>query len=108
MTTFVLLFLSFGSLLVPLKAIVLNMLSLTATFGAMVWIFQEGNGSGVLDFTATGTLDTTMPILMFCIAFGLSHGLRGVPAARGSRRSTTAPATTPDRSPSASNARAAS
>jgi RND superfamily putative drug exporter len=71
-TTFVLLFLSFGSLLVPLKAIVLNVLSLTATFGAMVWIFQEGNGAGLLDFTATGTLDTTMPILMFCIAFGLS------------------------------------
>jgi putative drug exporter of the RND superfamily len=72
LTTFVLLFLSFGSLLVPLKAIVLNVLSLTATFGAMVWIFQEGNGAGMLDFTATGTLDTTMPILMFCIAFGLS------------------------------------
>ena len=71
-TTFVLLFLSFGSLLVPLKAIVLNVLSLTATFGAMVWIFQEGNGAGLLDFTATGTLDTTIPILMFCIAFGLS------------------------------------
>jgi RND superfamily putative drug exporter len=72
LTTFVLLFLMFGSLVVPLKAILLNVLSLTATFGAMVWIFQEGNGQGPLDFTATGTLDTTMPILMFCIAFGLS------------------------------------
>ena len=71
-STFVLLFLSFGSLLVPLKAIVLNILSLTATFGAMVWVFQDGNGAGLLDFTATGTLDTTVPILMFCIAFGLS------------------------------------
>ena len=80
LATFVLLFLMFGSFLVPLKAIVLNTLSLTATFGAMVWIFQEGNGSGLLDFTATGLTDTTMPILMFCIAFGLSHGLRGVPA----------------------------
>ena len=50
----------------------LNLLSLTATFGAMVWIFQEGHGSGLLDFTPTGTLDTTTPILMFCIAFGLS------------------------------------
>ncbi|MBA2625292.1 MAG: MMPL family transporter [Acidimicrobiia bacterium] len=70
--TFVLLFLLFGSLLVPLKAIVVNLLSLTATFGAMVWVFQDGNGSGVLDFTATGALDTTTPILMFCIAFGLS------------------------------------
>jgi hypothetical protein len=57
---------------VPLKALVLNFLSLTATFGAMVWIFQDGHLSGALDFTATGTLDTTTPILMFCVAFGLS------------------------------------
>ena len=70
--TFVLLFLVFGSVLVPIKAIVLNLLSLTATFGAMVWIFQQGHGSGLLDFTADGTLDVSMPILMFCIAFGLS------------------------------------
>ncbi len=70
--TFVLLFLMFGSLLVPLKALVLNLLSLSATFGAMVWVFQEGNGAGLLGFTATGLTDTTTPILMFCIAFGLS------------------------------------
>ena len=70
--TFVLLFLMAGSLLVPVKALVLNLLSLTATFGAMVWIFQDGNLSDLLGFTATGTLDITMPILMFCIAFGLS------------------------------------
>jgi RND superfamily putative drug exporter len=70
--TFVLLFLVFGSVLVPVKAIVLNMLSLSATFGLMVWIFQEGHLSSVLGFTANGTLSVTMPILMFCIAFGLS------------------------------------
>ncbi len=70
--TFVLLFLMFGSVLVPLKALVLNLLSLTATFGAMVWIFQDGNLSGALDFTPTGSIDSTRPILMFCIAFGLS------------------------------------
>jgi RND superfamily putative drug exporter len=70
--TFVLLFLMFGSVLVPLKAILLNVLSLTATFGAMVWVFQDGNGAGLLGFTATGMTDTTTPILMFCIAFGLS------------------------------------
>jgi RND superfamily putative drug exporter len=70
--TFVLLFLMFGGLLVPVKAIVLNLLSLSATFGAMVWIFQDGNLSGVLNFTPLGFLDTTTPILMFCIAFGLS------------------------------------
>ncbi len=71
-STAVLLFLLSGSVLVPIKALVLNALSLTATFGAMVWIFQEGNLSGLFDFTATGTIDTSMPILMFCIAFGLS------------------------------------
>jgi RND superfamily putative drug exporter len=57
---------------VPAKAVVLNLLSLSATFGAMVWIFQEGHLSGVLGFTPTGMIDTTTPILMFCIAFGLS------------------------------------
>jgi putative drug exporter of the RND superfamily len=72
LTTFILLFLMFGGLLVPIKALLLNMLSLTATFGAMVWIFQDGHLSKAFDFTATGTIDGTMPILMFCIAFGLS------------------------------------
>jgi putative drug exporter of the RND superfamily len=72
LVTFAALFLMTGGLLVPLKAIVVNLLSLSATFGAMVWIFQEGNLAGVLDFTATGTIATTIPILMFCIAFGLS------------------------------------
>jgi RND superfamily putative drug exporter len=71
-STFVLLLLMFGSVLVPIKALVLNTLSLTATFGAMVWIFQDGNLAGPLGFTATGFLDTTIPVLMFCIAFGLS------------------------------------
>jgi putative drug exporter of the RND superfamily len=70
--TFVLLFLMFGSVVVPAKALVLNVLSLTATFGAMVWIFQEGHLSGLLGFTPTGSLAATMPILMFCVAFGLS------------------------------------
>ncbi|MEQ4304724.1 MMPL family transporter [Plantactinospora sp. B6F1] len=70
--TAILLFAVFGSILVPVKAILLNLLSLTATFGAMVWIFQEGNLSGILGFTATGQLDVSMPILMFCVAFGLS------------------------------------
>lgn len=71
-STFVLLFLMFGSVLVPLKALVINVLSLTATFGAMVWVFQDGHLSGVLNFTPTGSLDISAPILMFCIAFGLS------------------------------------
>jgi len=70
--TFLLLFAMFRSVLVPIKAIVLNMLSLGATFGLMVWIFQEGNGADLLGITATGQTDITTPILMFCIAFGLS------------------------------------
>ncbi|MDP9182739.1 MAG: MMPL family transporter, partial [Actinomycetota bacterium] len=71
--TFVLLFLFTGSVVVPLKAIVMNVLSLSATFGLMVWVFQEGHlASLVGDPIITGALDTTTPILMFCILFGLS------------------------------------
>ena len=73
LATFVLLFLFTGSVVLPVKALVLSLLSLSATFGAMVWIFQEGHLSGLLgDFQVTGSIDTAMPILMFCIAFGLS------------------------------------
>ncbi len=72
LSTFVLLFLAFGSLVLPLKAIVMNVLSLSATFGASVWIFQWGHLSGLLRFTATGTIDPTMPILVLAIIFGLS------------------------------------
>src|SRR5690606_30876556 len=71
-TTLVLLFLFTGSVVLPVKALALNMLSLAATFGAMVWIFQEGNLAGLLGFTATGTLNLAMPILMFSLAFGAS------------------------------------
>jgi len=70
--TLVVLFLMTGSILVPLKAVVLNLFSLTATFGALVWIFQDGTFSDALGFTATGSLDVYTPILMFCVAFGLS------------------------------------
>lgn len=70
--TFVLLFLAFGSVILPLKAIVMNSLSLSVMFGVLVWVFQEGHLSGALDFTATGTLDPSTPILMFAVIFGLS------------------------------------
>ena len=76
LVTLALLFLFTGSVVLPLKALVLNTLSLTAMFGAMVWIFQEGHFSGVLGFTPTGLTDTTTPILMFCVAFGLSMDSR--------------------------------
>ena len=69
--TFVLLFLLTGSVVLPLKALVLNVLSLTAAFGALVWIFQDGH-LGALGTTPTGTLVANMPVLLFCIAFGLS------------------------------------
>ncbi len=72
LATFLLLFLAFGSVILPVKAIVMNALSLTATFGVIVWIFQQGHLSGLLDFTPTGTIDPTMPILMLAIIFGLS------------------------------------
>lgn len=68
---FVLLFLLTGSVVMPLKALVLNILSLTAAFGAMVWIFQDGH-LGALGTTPTGTLVANIPVLLFCIAFGLS------------------------------------
>ncbi|MGP4023996.1 MMPL family transporter [Actinomadura sp. 3N407] len=70
--TFALLFLAFGSVLLPLKAIVMNMLSLSATFGAVVLIFQDGHLSGLLNFTATGTISPAMPILMLAMLFGIS------------------------------------
>jgi RND superfamily putative drug exporter len=69
--TFGLLFLLTGSVVMPLKALVLNILSLTAAFGAMVWIFQDHHLGG-LGTTSTGTLVANMPVLLFCIAFGLA------------------------------------
>ncbi len=70
--TFVVLFLFTGSVVIPLTALVLNLLSLTAMYGAMVYVFQDGHFAGVLGFTPTGTIDTSMPVLLFCVAFGLS------------------------------------
>jgi RND superfamily putative drug exporter len=67
----VLLFLLTGSVVLPVKALVLNVLSLTAAFGAMVWIFQDGH-LRALGTTSSGTLEANMPVLLFCIAFGLS------------------------------------
>ncbi len=66
-----LLFLLTGSVVIPIKSLVLNMLSLTAAFGALVWVFQEGH-LGAFGTTPTGALVVNMPVLLFCIAFGLS------------------------------------
>ena len=69
--TLIVLFLLTGSVVLPVKALLLNVLSLTAAFGALVWIFQNGHLGG-LGTTVTGTLVANVPVLMFCIAFGLS------------------------------------
>ncbi|POX95332.1 hypothetical protein C3477_26290, partial [Mycobacterium kansasii] len=69
--TVVLVFLLTGSAVLPVKAVLMNMLSLTAAFGALVWVFQEGHLGG-LGTTATGTIGVQLPVLLFCIAFGLS------------------------------------
>lgn len=68
---FGLLFLLTGSVVMPVKALILNALSLAAAFGALVWIFQDGH-LGALGTTPTGTLVANMPVLLFCISFGLS------------------------------------
>ena len=72
LATFVLLFLFTGSVVVPVKAIVMNILSLGASFGALVWVFQEGHLAWLLGAEGTGALDPTVPVLTFAITFGLS------------------------------------
>jgi RND superfamily putative drug exporter len=69
--TYVVLFLLLDSVLLPLKAIVMNLLSITASYGALVWIFQDGHLAGWLDFTP-GPIQTATPLIMFCLVFGLS------------------------------------
>ncbi|HET6404698.1 MAG TPA: MMPL family transporter, partial [Candidatus Thermoplasmatota archaeon] len=70
-TTYLLLLVQTGSVLLPLKAIVMNVLSIVASFGALVWIFQDGNLSALLGFTPA-PIDPSLPVLLFCIVFGLS------------------------------------
>ena len=72
LATFVLLFLLTGSVFIPLKAILMNLLSLTATFGVLVWGFQEGHLGGLLGFESVGFLALWLPFLVFFLAFGLS------------------------------------
>ena len=72
LATFMLLFLMTGSVLVPVKALVMNTLSLGATFGALVWIFQDGHLSGLLGFDAFGAIEVWVPVIVFVFAFGLS------------------------------------
>jgi RND superfamily putative drug exporter len=72
LATLVILFLMTGSAILPLKSLIMNILTLASVFGILVFVFQDGNLSGVLDFESTGGLDITTPILIFAITFGLS------------------------------------
>jgi RND superfamily putative drug exporter len=69
--TYLVLFLLTGSVVLPLKAVVMNILSIGASFGALVWVFQQGHLSSLLNFTAA-PLDPSVPVLLFCLVFGLS------------------------------------
>ena len=61
-----------GSVVLPVKQLLMNVLNLTAVFGILVWIFQDGRLEGFLDYRSQGALEQTMPILLFALAFGLS------------------------------------
>ncbi len=71
-STYLVLLLLLRSVVLPLKAIIVNALSITASFGALVWIFQDGNLSGLLGFSPLGFVETTLPVILFCVLFGLS------------------------------------
>ncbi len=71
-TTYLILLLLLRSVVLPAKALVMNTLSILASFGALVWIFQDGNLSGPLGFRPLGYVETTMPVILFCVLFGLS------------------------------------
>ena len=72
LTTYLVLFLLLRSVVLPAKALVMNSLSILASFGALVWIFQEGNLSALLGFQPLGFVETSQPVILFCVLFGLS------------------------------------
>jgi RND superfamily putative drug exporter len=72
LSTLVILFLMTGSVVLPIKSLIMNFLNLSAVFGILVLIFQDGRLEGFLDYTSPGALEQTMPILLFAVAFGLS------------------------------------
>ena len=71
LATIIVLFLLLGSVVLPLKAVVMNLLSISASFGALVWVFQDGHGAQILGFERAA-IDPSTPVIMFCIVFGLS------------------------------------
>jgi uncharacterized membrane protein YdfJ with MMPL/SSD domain len=70
--TLVILFLMTGSVVLPIKSLIMNVLNLSAVFGLLVLIFQDGRLESLLDYAGTGAIEQTMPILLFAVAFGLS------------------------------------
>ena len=112
--TYIALMLLFRSLVLPLKAIIMNLLSIVAAYGALVFIFQQGHFSNILNFTPLGFVEASAPIMMFCALFGLSMdyeasclaGARGVCAdrrqypQRGGQDWNAAAASSPARRPS--------
>ena len=97
-----------GSVVLPVKAVLMNALSLSAVFGILVLIFQDGNLQGLLSYKSNGALDATQPILLFVIGFGLATDYGVFLLSRGSRRPTTAGSTTVAPWPSASSGPAGS
>ena len=71
-STYLVLFILLRSVVLPAKALAMNTLSILASFGALVWIFQDGNLSSVLGFQPLGFVETTQPVILFCVLFGLS------------------------------------
>lgn len=71
-STLIILFLMTGSVVLPVKSLIMSFLNLSAVFGLLVLIFQDGRLEGLLDYTSTGAIEQTMPILLFAVAFGLS------------------------------------
>src|SRR6476659_1743972 len=71
-STYLVLFVLLRSVVLPAKALVVNALSITASFGALVWIFKDGNLSALLGFSPLGFVETTLPVILFCVLFGLS------------------------------------
>ena len=79
-TTVIILFLMTGSVVLPIKAVIMNALGLCAMFGILVLIFQDGNLQGLLSYQSLGALDATQPILLFAVGLRARHRLRRVPA----------------------------
>ena len=71
-TTLVILFVMTGSVVLPVKALLMNLLTVSAAFGLLVLIFQDGRLEGLLAYESQGALEATQPVLLFCVAFGLS------------------------------------